>query len=81
MEKTAKNINNYQKGKEPLRNAVMQHPTGNDVYDFLQKKVNRDFWVTPFKKWQKIQKYNNRANDYMQDHDYNMSRYNDDSDR
>ena len=37
MEKTAKNIDNYRKGKEPLKNAVMQHPTGNDVYDFLQK--------------------------------------------
>jgi hypothetical protein len=57
MEKTAKNIDNYRKGKEPLRNAVQQHPTGNDVYDFLQKNINRDFWVTPFSKWQKAQKF------------------------
>lgn len=57
MEKTAKNIDNYRKGKEPLRNAVQQHPTGNDVYDFLQKNINRDFCVTPFSKWQKAQKF------------------------
>jgi hypothetical protein len=57
MEKTAKNIDNYRKGKEPLKNAVMQHPTGNDVYNFLQKNIERDFWVTPFSKWQNSQKY------------------------
>jgi hypothetical protein len=56
MEKTFKNLDNYSKGKEPLQNAVLQHPTGNDVYDYLKKSVNRDFWVTPFSKWQKSQK-------------------------
>jgi hypothetical protein len=48
MEKSFKNLDNYRKGKEPLRNAVLQHPAGNDVYDYLKKNVNRDFWVTPF---------------------------------
>ena len=60
MEKTAKNIDNYRKGKESLKNAVMQHPTGNDVYDFLQKNIDRDFWVTPFSKWEKTQKYHKK---------------------
>lgn len=57
MEKTFKNLENYRNGKEPLRNAVLQHPTGNDIYDYIQKKVERNFWVIPFAKWQKIQKY------------------------
>ena len=57
METSNKNIENYRKGKEPLRNAVMQHPAGNDVYDFLQKNVERNFWITPFKEWQKKQKF------------------------
>ena len=57
MEDTHKNLEKYSKGQEPLKNAVLQHPTGNTVYDFLKKNVDRDFWVTPFAKWQKIQKY------------------------
>jgi hypothetical protein len=60
MEKSFKNLDNYRKGKEPLRNAVLQHPAGNDVYDYLKKNVNRDFWVTPFSKWQKSQKTHNK---------------------
>lgn len=57
MEDSHKNIENYRKGKEPLKNAVMQHPAGNDVYDFLKKNINRSFWVKPFAQWQKAQKY------------------------
>ena len=56
MEKTHKNVENWRKGKEPLRNAVMQHPEGNDVYDYLQKNIERNFWVTPFNSWEKRQK-------------------------
>ena len=56
MENSFKNLENYRKGKEPLKNAVMQHPAGNDVYDFLQKNIERNFWITPFKDWQKKQK-------------------------
>ena len=59
MEKSFKNLENYKKGKEPLKNAVLQHPTGNDVYDFLKKNIDRDFWVTPFSQWQKKQKTHN----------------------
>lgn len=56
MENTFKNLENYRKGKEPLKNAVLQHPAGNDVYDYLKKNVERNFWVIPFSKWQKSQK-------------------------
>ena len=56
MEKTHKNAENWRNGKEPLRNAVMQHPEGTDVYDYLQKNIERNFWVTPFKSWEKRQK-------------------------
>lgn len=80
MEATRKNLKNYAKGKEPLRNAVLQHPDGNDVYDFLKKNIDRDFWVTPFSKWEKIQKYNSHANDYTQDNDYDRSFGNTDED-
>ena len=56
MEKTHKNVDNWRKGKEPLRNAVMQHPAGNDVFDYLKKNVERNFWITPFSDWEKRQK-------------------------
>jgi hypothetical protein len=56
MEATHKNLANYRKGKEPLKNAVLQHPEGNDVYDYLKKNVKRDFWMKPFADWQKSQK-------------------------
>jgi hypothetical protein len=56
MEKTHKNVDNWRKGKEPLKNAVMQHPEGNDVYDYLKKNVERNFWITPFSDWEKRQK-------------------------
>jgi hypothetical protein len=56
MEKTHLNAKNYRAGKEPLRNGVLQHPEGSDVYDYLQSKVQRNFWIIPFKDWQKTQK-------------------------
>jgi hypothetical protein len=56
MEKTHKNVDNWRKGKEPLKNAVMQHPEGNDVYDYLKGNIERNFWVTSFDSWQKRQK-------------------------
>ena len=56
MEKTHQNYKKYREGKEPLRNAVLQHPEGSDVYDYLLNKVERNFWVIPFKDWQKTQK-------------------------
>jgi len=60
MEKTHSNWLNWQKGKEPLKNAVMQHPTGSNVYDYMQKNIERNFWVVPFKDWEKKQKLHKR---------------------
>ena len=60
MEKTHKNVDNWRKGKEPLKNAVMQHPAGNDVYDYLKKNIERNFWVIPFSDWEKNQKLRKR---------------------
>jgi hypothetical protein len=60
MEKTHKNVNDWRKGKEPLKNAVMQHPAGNDVYDYLKKNIERNFWVIPFSTWEKNQKLRKR---------------------
>lgn len=56
MEKTHQNYKNYRAGKEPLKNAILQHPEGSPVYDYLKGKVNRDLWVIPFGKWEKKQK-------------------------
>jgi hypothetical protein len=59
MEKTHKNFDNWKKGKEPLLNAMLQHPEGNEVYDYIKKNVERNFWVTSFDSWQKRQKLKN----------------------
>ena len=56
MEKTHQNYANYRAGKEPLKNAVLQHPEGSSVYDYLKSKVQRNFWMKPFKDWEKGQK-------------------------
>jgi hypothetical protein len=55
MENSFKNLENYRKGKEPLKNAVLQHPTGDKVNDFIKKNINREFWVIPFKQWDNVQ--------------------------
>lgn len=57
MEASRTNYKKYTQGKEPLKNAVLQHPTGNKIYDYLKKNVNRTFWIVPFNEWQKQQKY------------------------
>lgn len=56
MEKTHKNAKNHREGKEPLANAVLQHPEGSPVYDFIQGQLERNFWVIPFERWNKNQK-------------------------
>jgi hypothetical protein len=56
MEDSHKNLDQYRKGKEPLKNAVLQHPTGSPVHDFMKKSVERNFWVVPFNDWAKKQK-------------------------
>jgi hypothetical protein len=56
MESSHKNAENHRRGKEPLKNAVLQHPVGNKEYDYLKGQVNRNFWVIPFNDWAKKQK-------------------------
>lgn len=56
MEKTHQNYKDYRSGKEPLKNAVLQHPEGSKEYDYLKREISRDFWVIPFGKWEKKQK-------------------------
>lgn len=56
MDDSNKNVANYRKGKEPLKNAVMQHPDGNEIHDYVKGKIERNFWVIPFKDWTKKQK-------------------------
>ena len=36
MEASRTNYKKYTQGKEPLKNAVLQHPTGNKIYDYLK---------------------------------------------
>jgi hypothetical protein len=46
-----KNVEKYRKGKEPLRNAVVQHPEDDpktSIYDFVKKNIRRDLWVIPY---------------------------------
>lgn len=62
MEDSHKNIKNWKNGKEPLKNAVLQHGEGNAEYDFMKKSVERNFWVIPFNQWAKKQKLRNNGN-------------------
>jgi hypothetical protein len=56
MESSHKNAKGHREGKEPLKNAVLQHPEGNSEYDYLKGKIERNFWVIPFNDWAKKQK-------------------------
>lgn len=56
MERSHKNAKNHRQGKEPLKNAVLQHPTGSKEHDYLQGQIERNFWVIPFETWAKKQK-------------------------
>ena len=45
---TWNNFLNYNKGKEKLKNAVLQHPdedTNTSMYSFMKKNINRRLWV------------------------------------
>jgi len=56
-----KNYKRYIKGKEPLKNAAVQHPAEDpktSVYDYLKGQVKRNFWVMPYDKFKK--KINNK---------------------
>ena len=53
-----KNYKNYIGRKEQLKNAVLQHPeeSENSIYDFMQKNINRQFWIKPYSDWKKDKK-------------------------
>ena len=52
------NFYNYHKGKEKLKNAVLQHPEedsgSNSVYNFMKKQTSRSGWVMPFDQYKNM---------------------------
>lgn len=51
-----KNLENYRKGKEQLKNAIVQHPDDEhktSIYDYVKKNINRKLWVIPFGKFKR----------------------------
>lgn len=51
-----KNLENYRKGKEPLRHSVMQHPEedpATSIFDYVKKNINRKLWVIPYSKFKR----------------------------
>jgi len=57
MAKSAKkNYLNYIAGKEPLEHAVLHQGDETPIHDFINKNINRRFWVLPFEKYKKSQK-------------------------
>lgn len=54
-----KNVDQYRKGKEPLKNAVLQHPEedpNTSVYDFIKKSTDRKLWLIPYSQFKKRNK-------------------------
>jgi hypothetical protein len=51
-----KNLENYRKGKEQLKNAVLQHPEEDpktSIYDFIKRETKRNLWVIPYSRFKK----------------------------
>lgn len=51
-----KNLENYRKGKEPLRNAVMQHPDEDpktSIFDYVKRNIVKNFKVISYDKFKK----------------------------
>lgn len=47
-----KNLENYNKGKGKLENAILQHPeedSKTSMYDFMKRNISRRLWVKPYK--------------------------------
>jgi hypothetical protein len=45
-----KNMQDYNKGKAKLKNAVLQHPAedpNNSIYTFMKSKIKRNLWTIP----------------------------------
>lgn len=58
--KSQKEYKDYISKNKPLQWAALQHPEGDDVYDYVWGQMKRDFWMKPYKSWKKEQK--NRLN-------------------
>mgnify|MGYP000418434655 CR=1 FL=1 len=65
MKKTKKdaswsNFYNYYKGKESLKNAVLQHPeedAGSDsVYNYMKSNTTQTKWIMPFDQYENMGK-------------------------
>lgn len=54
------NFYNYSKGKERLKNAILQHPDedpgSNSVYNFIKSTKTKFKWVMPFNQYEKMGK-------------------------
>jgi hypothetical protein len=51
-----KNLENYRKGKEQLRNAVMQHPDEDpktSIFDYVKRNIVKNFKVISYDKFKK----------------------------
>ena len=48
------NLKAYKSGREPLKSAVMSHPTGDSMYDFVMANVKRNMWMTARDTFKKI---------------------------
>ena len=52
-----KNYENYKKGKEQLRNSVLQHPDeakdNKSMFNFIKSNIKRNMWVIPYERFKK----------------------------
>ena len=55
MADTRKNYEDYIKGKDSLKTAMVFMDDDDKIQDFLRASVRRAMWVLPFKKWQDYQ--------------------------
>ncbi len=54
------NFYNYSKGKERLKNAILQHPDedpgSKSVYNFIKSSKTKSKWIMPFDQYEKMGK-------------------------
>ena len=55
MADSKKNYSAYNRGKEPLRHAILLMDDDDKIHDFVDSSIRRSIWVIPFAKWQKYQ--------------------------
>lgn len=53
-----KNYSNYLGGREPLKNAILQHPEerADSIYDYMKSQIDRRLWIKPYSEWHKDKK-------------------------